>query len=332
MLRTEDEPALAQHLQEFAAKLDLPRNLCVVSRQLIFNRNVRDASAWLAGDSLPKTPSPSFALALIPMTTEEAARHIVTALCRLAGETLPIVFCFDQVESLQRTAHDEEALFRFGRMAADLHDADANVFLITCLQSAFLEQFKRAVRTPDYDRIARRSALLEPLNGEQIERLLRSRMDRVPELGSLRESHAGEPFYPLSVTFVQTLALEGSSVPRRVLARAARAFEEAQHGRSSPVPTTAQFLEGELSMRQRDSRAAAPALGYGASDDPGARLNCPARRRGDQQHGSGESGHRRHRLSQCRDQLTQRGGRSNLTPKLKALVSHTPRAGIAPSS
>ena len=254
VLRAEDQTALSRHVQALATKLDLPRNLCVVLEELIFNRNVRDASAWLAGDSLPEKVLEQLGIGSdLDEDHEDAARHVVTALCRLAGETLPIVFCFDQVESLQRTADDEEALFRFGRMAADLYDADANVFLITCLQSAFLDQFKRAVRAADYDRVARRSVVLEPLSASQVASLVRSRLDVVPELVSLRERHGGEPFYPLTKPLVHELSLESPCVPRRVLALAARAFEEAQHGRSAPLPTAAQFLGAELQARQKES-------------------------------------------------------------------------------
>ncbi|MEI9939304.1 MAG: ATP-binding protein [Pseudomonadota bacterium] len=326
VLRSEDQPALAQHLQELAMKLDLPRNLCVVLEQLIFNRNVHDAAAWLAGDSLPESVLAELGLGVdIEEDREEAGRHLVTALCRLAGETLPIVFCFDQVESLQRTANDEEALFRFSRMAADLHDADANVFLITCLQVSFLDQFKRAVRTADYDRIARRSVSLESLNLAQIESLLRSRLDHLPQLRSIRTEHPDEPFYPLRTKFVQELALESPCVPRRILALAARAFEERQHGRSAPVATTAQFLGGELETRQREALA-----GLEPSDThrimvqgaeliahlEGAKITDSDPERADVV----ISGPRGAAISL----LNEADGRS-LTPKLKALLAHAPR-------
>lgn len=254
VLRAEDQTALSRHVQALAVKLDLPRNLCVVLEELIFNRNVRDASAWLAGDSLPEKALEQLGIGTdIEEDHEDAARHVVTALCRLAGETLPIVFCFDQVESLQRTADDGEALFRFGRMAADLYDSDPNVFLITCLQSAFLDQFRRAVREADYDRVARRNVVLHSLSAPQVEILLRSRLDSVAPLVALRAAHQKEPFFPLTKTLVQELALESPCVPRRVLALAARAFEAAQHGQSAPVPTAAQFLGAELQVRQKES-------------------------------------------------------------------------------
>ncbi|HTV18294.1 MAG TPA: hypothetical protein VMG12_06475, partial [Polyangiaceae bacterium] len=139
--------ALAQHIAEISIKLNLPRDLSIVIEHLALNRFLRDAGGWLAGDSLPESALNELGLgADVLEDREEAARAAVTALCRLAGETLPIVFCFDQVEALQRSPGDVDAFFRFGQMAADLHDTDPNVFIVTCLQSAVLEDFKKAVR------------------------------------------------------------------------------------------------------------------------------------------------------------------------------------------
>lgn len=252
VLRAEDEATLAQHLRELGVKLDLPRNLSIVLEHLVFNRNVGEASAWLAGDCLPESALENLGLGLEnDEDREDVARQITTAMCRLAGETLPIVFCFDQVESLQRTATDEEALFRFGRLAADLHDADHNVFLITCLQAAFVDQFSKAVRAADLDRFARRSVVLEPLTERQCQRLLESRLAAVPELRELRAQHGNEPLYPLGASFIAELALEPLSTPRRVLSLAARAFEARQRGKASePIPPDV-FLSEELESRRR---------------------------------------------------------------------------------
>jgi hypothetical protein len=326
VLRSEDEAALVQHLRELAMKLDLPRNLCMVLEQLVFNRNVHDASAWLAGDGLPESALQG--LGLGPDNDEdreEVARHITTALCRLAGETLPIVFCFDQVESLQRTATDEEALFRFGRMAADLHDADHNVFLITCLQAAFVDQFKSAVRAADLDRIARRSVLLEPLTRAQVSSLLQSRLVAAPELSNLRAQHASEPLYPLANNFPADLPLEPALTPRRALSLAARAFEERQHGVVSKPPTPERFLSQELASRcqsltsklepsdtQRIIIQGAELVAHLEGSDIG---------RNDSQNADLVlTGNRRAALNV----RNEADGRS-LTPKLKALLGQTPR-------
>lgn len=326
VLRSQDEAALTQHLRELAMKLDLPRNLCMVLEQLVFNRNVHDASAWLAGDGLPDSVLES--LGLGPENDEdreEVARHITTALCRLAGETLPIVFCFDQVESLQRTATDEEALFRFGRMAADLHDADNNVFLITCLQVAYLDQFKKAVRAADLDRIMRRSVLLEPLTKAQVARLVESRLSSAPELSSLRAEHSAEPFYPLKPNFVSQLPLEPPWTPRRVLSLAARAFEVRQHGRVSEAPSAEQFLSQELEARRESLAGKLEPSDTQRIVIQGAELIAQVEDAGIEANDSEKAdlvltGPRRTALH-VRNEVD---GRS-LTPKLKALLAQTPR-------
>ncbi len=326
VLRAADKDALSHHLDEVARKLDLPRNLCVVLEHLVFNESVRDATAWLAGDGLPEDRMAELGLGVdAEEDREDAARHVVTALCRLAGETLPIVFCFDQVESLQRTATDEEALFRFARMAADLRDSDGNVFIITCLQTAYLDQFQRSVRDADRDRIAQRSVVLEPLTSSQVERLLRSRLEVVPELQSLRSQHASEPLYPLNDRVLQELIVEQPCVPRRVLALAARAFDEIQHGRRSAPPTTPEFLGAEFAERQKVAAALLEPSETERIVVRGAEIiaNLEGATLSDDEPGKANfviAGERRAAVF-VRNEIDGR----KLTPKLKALTTQVPR-------
>jgi hypothetical protein len=257
VLGKEDHEDVSNDLSKLAAELNLPRELCVVLEHLLCNRGVRDASAWLMGESLPERVLSQLDLGPEePEDREEAARTIVTALARLAGETLPIVFCFDQVEALQRSADDQDAFFRFGRLAADLHDADPNVFLITCLQSALLENVGRAVRQADMDRLAKRRAVLSPLTPPQVDAIVRARLDSIPELAVLRAAHPADPFYPLASAFVAGLAHEAPVVPRRALARCARAFEERQHGRAPRRMEPREFLATAWDERARVGHAA----------------------------------------------------------------------------
>jgi hypothetical protein len=328
VLGAEDNPALREHLSELGTRLDLPRDLCVVLEQLTCNRLVRDASAWLAGDNLPESVLAELGLgADLDEDREQAARGVVTALCRLAGETLPIVFCFDQVEALQRTATDNEAFFRFGRMAADLHDADANVFLITCLQSAVFEQFKGAIRSADFERVARRHVTLHTLSAAQVERLIASRLEAVPGLKGARTAHPEEPCYPLSRRLVEELARESPCVPRRVLAAATRAFEELQHGRAAPRPTAGEFLDAEREQRQKEAQLRLSPADTLRVVVGGAQVLAAL------EHGSVteseadpadfviEGRGRRRAAVSVRNEVD---GRS-LGPKLKALLSNTPR-------
>lgn len=256
LLESADKAALSRHVDEVSSKLGLPRDLSIVIEHLALNRAVRDASAWLAGDSLPEPALNALGLgADVVEDREEAARDAVTALCRLAGETLPIVFCFDQVEALQRGIDDLDAFFQFGRMAADLHDSDRNVFLVTCLQSAVLESFKKAVRDADFQRIAKRQRVLEPLTAEQVEKLLRSRLDPVTELDPWRAKHRKEPFYPLRKQFVAELAADRThAVARWILTKAAHEFDNRASGKAPDGPTDDEYLAEELFYRQEKAK------------------------------------------------------------------------------
>jgi hypothetical protein len=246
VLSQADQDTLTGHLDEVARDLDLPRDLTVVLQHLVCNRFVRDASAWLTGDSLPDAVLTQ--LGVGPDTAddhEESARAVATALCRLAGNTLPIAFCFDQVEALRRSLDDRDAFYRFGRMASELFDADPNVFLITCLQSAHLEDFRDTIRQADRDRMMRRAIVLEGLTRPQVEKLVNARLEAIPGLSAVSDA----PFFPLNPKVIDDLAHESPCVPRTVLASAARAFDAAQHGALPPVTPTDTFLRRELSER-----------------------------------------------------------------------------------
>ncbi len=255
----DNQAALSAQVAELTTSLNLPRDLSLVIEHLTLNRCVRDATAWLSGESLPESALAQLGLGPDGQEDrEQAARETVTALCRLAGETLPIVFCFDQVEALQRSSDDKEAFFRFGQMAADLHDTDPNVFLVTCLQSAALTLFRDAIRIADFQRMAKRHAILEPLGSTQVEQLVRSRLDSTAELAALRRQRPKDQFFPFSRGFIAELSADPvSCVPRAVLAKAARRFEQLQHHHATERIDTSEFLATELFLRKQ---AAIPEL------------------------------------------------------------------------
>jgi hypothetical protein len=208
---------------------------------------VRDASAWLAGESLPDTVLNQLGVGPdIIEDRESAARDVVTALCRLAGETLPIVFCFDQIEALQRGIEDREAFYAFGRMAAELCDSDPNVFTITCMQSSYLDLFRASVRGADRDRMARREAVLPELNRRQIELLLHTR------LSSSTTTHDANATQEFSITpqLLDELVRDTPTVARRVLANAARAFDGQQTSAPRQRQDVSRFLREKFETRR----------------------------------------------------------------------------------
>jgi GTPase SAR1 family protein len=252
-----DSDSVTEYLQDVADRLELGRDLCVVLDHLVNNRFVMDAKSWLAGDSVPESVLGRLGLGPDEQEDrEEAARLLVTALCRLAGETLPIVFCFDQIEALQTSPDDRDALFRFGRMAADLSEADENVLLISCIQSAFVDLLQTSVRDADWDRIFKRRARLAPLARAEVEALVRARLDRAEALQEMRAAHAAERFHPFDEAVVAGLAQTSPCIPRKVIAAAAAAFERLQRGErpapaEAPAPAPADtFLEDAFASRR----------------------------------------------------------------------------------
>ncbi|MFT3766760.1 MAG: AAA family ATPase [Minicystis sp.] len=263
VLPSADSDSVSEYLTDVADRIELGRDLCVVLDHLVNNRFVMDARAWLSGDSLPESALARLGLGPDEQEDrEEAARGLVTALCRLAGETLPIVFCFDQIEALQASPDDRDALFRFGRMAADLSEADENVLLISCIQSTFDEMLQASVRSADRDRIFKRRARLDPLGRAEVEALVASRLDSVEALREVRAARPGARFHPFDDAFVAQLAQIAPCVPRRVIAAAAAAFERLQRGEALPAaepapppPATDAFLEDAFAARRAEALA-----------------------------------------------------------------------------
>jgi len=260
--------SVTDYLQQVAQRLELSRGLCIALDHLVHNRFIMDATAWLCGDSLPESALGRLGLGAEEQEDrEEAARQVVTALCRLAGETLPIVFCFDQIEALQQGSDDRDSLFRFGRMAADLSEADRNVLLISCVQSAFVDLLNASVRDADRDRIFKRRSVLEPLTREQVEALIVHRLDSVEALRSLRAGNNAR-FFPFSEAFLAKLVQTSPCVPRRVLAAAATAFERLQRGepelREDAPPEPARV---EVFLRDAFTARRASAIEHGKPEE-----------------------------------------------------------------
>ena len=234
---------LAELMDRIADSIHLDRNTAIAFSHIAFNRHVRDLRAWLAGDSLPQAALERMDLTQDEGTDEERedqARQVVLMLCRLAGNALPIVLSFDQVEALQTTPDDTDALFAFGQLLSTLHDSTSNALLISCVQSSFATTLKDHARRADYDRMTSLGALsLDPLGRAQAEALIAARVTAIeePEAKVWRlDPHE------------LTQLLEKPLTPRRLLGVCAERFEtrrppEARSLKTQPTETVEQFLE-----------------------------------------------------------------------------------------
>ena len=237
----DEQPAgLIECLDRIADELELDWNTARAFQHIAFKRHLRDLHAWLAGNSLPETALKRMEFTQDEGTDEERedeARRVVLMLCRLAGNGLPIVMGFDQVEALQLRPGDTEALFAFGQLISALHDHASNLLLISCVQSAFATELQDHIRSADHDRMTELGSLsLDPLTRQQAEMLLASRLEGV-------ESEPAP--WPLTSEELDALLAPGTLTPRRLLNRAAEKFDDLKSGKTSDPSSAGDMTEVE---------------------------------------------------------------------------------------
>ncbi|MBS0263611.1 MAG: AAA family ATPase [Planctomycetes bacterium] len=230
----EDPEGLARLVDQIADTLDLDRNTAVAFQHIAFGRHLRDLRAWLAGTSLPQAALERLDLAQDDGSDEERedeARQVVLMLCRLAGNELPVVMCFDQVEALQTAPEDHEALFAFGQLVSTLHDGTTNVLLVSCVQTTFLTKFRDSVRGADYDRLTSLGTFsLDPLNRKQAEQLIARRLMAAGATRPVDGDVAA--CWPLEPAEFEALLARGFIAPRQLISLCAERFEAREHPRT----------------------------------------------------------------------------------------------------
>jgi hypothetical protein len=235
------------------AEAKLGRNLCRVLQLLLTGRHRRDARAWLSAEPLPETALTALGLATVAEEDEEQedrARRTLIALCALAGPKVPVVFCFDQLEALQRQPQDTEGLFAFGQLAAALHHGTQNALLISCIQTAVMNRFKDAVQPANWPRLAGVERSLDLLTRKQAKDLLVARLAGQPELARLRASHPTEPLWPLPQADLDARLGTQNLPARKVLFLAAELYD----GRSVELPLP-EFLDQTWEARLERARS-----------------------------------------------------------------------------
>jgi len=188
--------------------------------------------------------------------TEDSAREMVLALCRLASSLMPVAFCFDQIEALQTSKDDEESLFLFGQMGASLFNSSNNALLISCIQSAVVEKFKASIREADFDRIAQRSEALDPLGKKLARLLIQRRLEWSEALAPSRAKHPHKPLWPIDEADLNGyFGLTAAYPARKIIALASSLFEKLQTGQAPSPHDPAEFLRKEFG-RRRDTALA----------------------------------------------------------------------------
>jgi hypothetical protein len=232
---------------------------------LITGHHVLEAGAWLKGED--RLSDEAVALMGIGQDeegqTEDSAREMVLALCRLASPLMPVTFCFDQIEALQTSKNDQESLFLFGQMGASIFNSSNNALLISCIQSSVLDAFKASIREADFDRIAQRQETLNPLDRNLARLLIQSRLKCNEELACFRAKHPHKPLWPMEADDLDTLfAHSPAQTARKIISSAASLFEKFQTGQAPSPQDPTEFIRKEFDRR----RDAALALDEAESD------------------------------------------------------------------
>ncbi len=242
-MRDEAPQGLSELMEQIAVNLHLDFNTAIAFEHIAFGRHRRDLRAWLGGTSLPIAALERLSMAQDDGTDEEReheARDVVLMLCRLAGDGLPIVLSFDQVEALQLVPDDRDALFAFGQLISTLHDNTSNTLLISSVQSSFFNVLKASARSADYDRMTSHGAFsLDSLSLGEAEKLIAARLsvsgETVPVTG------AAAKCWPLEPEELDGLIASAPLYPRKLLTFCAEKFES--RGRKGAVDPPALISE-----------------------------------------------------------------------------------------
>jgi len=134
-------------LQTLQSRENLSPDFVRVLNHLIRKQHRLDVAGWFRGDVLSDAARVRLDIGPVidEVDPEDSAKRMLLDFMRLAGRHVPLVLCFDQVEALQTDPGDTHSFFLFGKLVAELADADPNLVLISCLQTSRHEQLSQAV-------------------------------------------------------------------------------------------------------------------------------------------------------------------------------------------
>ena len=217
-LRDEHDDDIDELLFSLGQQENLSPNFVRVLTHFVRNRHRLEVAGWLRGDAL--TDSAYERLEIAPCDPESDpetdARRVLTDLMKLAGPEVPLVLCFDQVEALQNDRSDTRPFFAYAQLLVNLHGADTNLVLISCMQTEFSREIVSAV--PEYARARIQSyatCSLTPLDIGQARELLALRLGPVGTIAPLTDDELQHFVGP-----------NGLCNPRLLLDRAARRFDQ----------------------------------------------------------------------------------------------------------
>lgn len=176
------------------------------------------ACDWLRGDDLSEESLKALGVRK-SIETEEAARETLANFSRIAGDTQPIVLCFDQLESIALLPDGLQTLFNVN---TKIRDEDNNFLLIISISTNTWEQNKARIDQTHKARIYQKVDL-KNISLSQAESLLASRLYLLH-----RQAHPQptSPIYPFVTEHLEAGFPAGKTNPREAIIFGRDVFQE----------------------------------------------------------------------------------------------------------
>ncbi len=242
-------PPSAPRLEQLTSKdADLSPELRKVLPKVFESATQLAASDWLKGESLADDALQSLGVVPVDRTDREqeaAARGVVRSLCRLAGKSPTLVVVFDNLERVQATTTDADALREYawaaGELATDPGPRVVATFIRPDTAALLLKSDDRSAK----QRITANRTELPPLDRwEYVERLVGAAFESSPEWIAARRMNA-DVYWPLGEPFLRTLLNKNrfSLTPRHLLGACRTELDRLLSGKpllAKPAPAKAQ--------------------------------------------------------------------------------------------
>jgi AAA ATPase domain len=179
------------------------------------------ACEWLRGDDLSETSLKDLGVKR-SIETEEAARETLANFSRIAGDTQPIVLCFDQLESIALLPDGSIDLQSLFNVNTKIRDEDNNFLIIISISTHTWEQNKSRIDQSHKARIYQK-VYLKNINLSQAESLLASRLYLLH-----RQAHPQptSPTYPFVKQHLEAGFPGGKTNPREAIIFGRDVFQE----------------------------------------------------------------------------------------------------------
>lgn len=167
------------------------------------------AGEWLRGDSLSEESLQTLKVKS-SVDDEIAAREVIANFSRIAGDTQPIVLCFDQLNSIDRLPDGSLNLQTLFDINTKIHDEDNNFLVIISINTDIWKQYRTRADQSDKARVDQQVSL-GLINLDQAESLLASR------LYALHHQAKPQPnshIYPLNRQYLEDEFPGGKTNPR----------------------------------------------------------------------------------------------------------------------